>query len=213
MEDLANKITEKLLQREKFEKFPIVVHVSNRHVHLTKEHFEILFGKGAQLTKLRDLMQPGQFAANETLTVIGPKGKFENVRIIGPLRNYTQIEISRTDSFVLGVKPPIRDSGNLEGTPGLILVGPAGKVELQKGCIMALRHIHFTPQDAQLLGIKDKDFVKILAGKGKGRETIFSDVICRVSKDYATECHLDIDEANAANVDNDDVIYIIEKLT
>lgn len=212
MKELVERITRRLEQMEKFEKFPIIVNISNRHVHLTKEHFEILFGPGAQLTKLRDLMQPGQFAANETVTIIGPKGKFDNVRIIGPLRKYTQIEISRTDSFVLGVKPPIRDSGNLSGSPGLTIVGPKGKVELKEGCIIALRHIHFTPEDAQKLGINDKDYVKILVGKEKGRETIFSDVICRVSKEYATECHLDIDEANAANVDNGDYIYIVEKL-
>jgi putative phosphotransacetylase len=212
MKELVDKITEKIKQREIFEQFPIIVNISNRHVHLTKEHFEILFGENAQLTKYRDLLQPGQFAANETVTLIGPKGKFENVRIVGPLRKYTQIEISRSDSFVLGVTPPIRDSGNLAGSPGLTIVGPKGKVELKEGCIIALRHIHFTPEDAEKLGIKDKDFVKILAGKGKGRETIFSDVICRVSKDYATECHLDVEEANAANINNGDYIYILEKI-
>lgn len=212
MEDIASRIANKLVQREKFEKFPIIVNISNRHLHLTKEHFEILFGKDVQLTKLRDLLQPGQFAANETVTIVGPKGKFDNVRIIGPLRKYTQIEISRTDSFVLGVKPPIRDSGNIKGSAGLTIIGPKGKLEIKEGCIIALRHIHFTPEDAEKLGIKDKDIVKILAGKNKGRETIFSDVLCRVSKEYATECHLDIDEANAANIDNNDYIYIIEKL-
>jgi len=212
MQEIVQRVTERLIQMEKFEKFPIVVNISNRHLHLTKEHFEILFGKDAQLTKLRDLMQPGQFAANETVTIVGPKGKFENVRIIGPLRKYTQIEISRTDSFVLGVKPPIRDSGNIEGSPGLTIIGPKGKLELKEGCIIALRHIHFTVEDAQKLGIKDKDFVKIVVGRGKGRETIFSDVICRVSKEYATECHLDTDEANAANVDNGEFVYIVEKL-
>lgn len=212
MKELIEKITQRIEQMEKFEKFPIIVNISNRHVHLTKEHFEILFGPEAKLTKLRDLMQPGQFAANETVTIIGPKGKFENVRIIGPIRKYTQIEISRTDSFVLGVKPPIRDSGNLAGSAGLTIVGPKGKVELKEGCIIALRHIHFTPEDAQKLGINDKDYVKILVGKGKGRETIFSDVICRVSKEYATECHLDTDEANAANIDNGDYVYIVEKI-
>ncbi len=212
MKELVDKIAQKIKQREIFEKFPIIVHISNRHVHLTKEHFEILFGENAQLTKYRDLFQPGQFAANETVSILGPKGKFDNVRIVGPLRKYTQVEISKGDSFVLGVNPPIRDSGNLEGSAPITIIGPKGKIELKEGCIIALRHIHFTPEDAEKLGIKDKDFVKILVGKGKGRETIFSDVICRVSKEYATECHLDIEEANAANVSNDDYVYILEKI-
>lgn len=200
------------MQKIKFEDFPIVLHISNHHIHLTKEHFEQLFGKDVQLTKYRDLLQPGQFAANETVDIIGPKGQLKNVRIVGPLRNYTQVEISRTDSFILGIKPPIRDSGNLEGSVGVIVVGPKGKVELKEGCIIAQRHIHFSVEDAEEIGIKDKDIVKILVGKGKGRETIFGDVICRVSKNYATECHLDTDEANASMADNSDKIFILEKV-
>ncbi len=211
MEELVEKITQRIIQQEKFEHFPIIVNISNRHVHLTKEHFEQLFGSGAELTKFQDLVQPGQFSANETVAVIGPKGKFEKVRIVGPLRKYTQIEISRTDSFILGVNPPIRDSGDITNSAGITLVGPKGRLELKEGCIIARRHIHFTPEDATKLGLKDKDIVKIFVGKNKGRETIFSDVLCRVSKDYATECHLDTDEANAAMVNNGDVIYIVDK--
>lgn len=205
-------MTNNHMQKIKFENFPIILHISNRHIHLKKEHFEQLFGKDAQLTRYRDLLQPGQFAANETVDILGPKGQFKNVRIVGPLRNYTQIELSRTDSFVLGIKPPIRNSGNLVGAEGAVVVGPKGKIELKECCIIAKRHIHFYIEDAQKLGIEDKDVVKILVGKGKGRETIFSDVLCRVSKNYTTECHLDTDEANAAMADNGDEIFILEKV-
>ncbi len=200
------------MQKIKFEEFPIILHISNRHIHITKEHFEQLFGKDIQLTKYKDLLQPGQFAANETVDILGPKGEFRNVRIVGPFRNSTQIEISRTDSFVLGIRPPIRDSGNIKGSEGVVVGGPKGKIELKEGCIIAQRHIHFFVEDAKSLGIEDKDLVKILVGKSKGRETIFSDVLCRVSKNYATECHLDTDEANAAMADNGDIVYILEKI-
>lgn len=194
-----------------YRNFPIVVHVSNHHVHLTPQHFEVLFGSNAKLTKYKDLMQPGEFAANEKVTIVGPKGKIENVRIVGPLRSYTQVEISRTDSFILGVNPPVRDSGNVKGSSPIVLIGPKGSLELKEGCIIALRHIHFHPDDAKKLSIKNGDLVKIIVGKGKIRETIFCNVLCRVSERYATECHLDTDEANAAMVDNNDVIYIFDK--
>lgn len=208
-EKIVDEIIKKVIENMNFEKFPITVNVSNRHCHLSEKDLEILFGSGYKLTSIRNLMQPGQFAAQETVTLVGPKGKIENVRIIGPTRKQTQVEISRTDSFVLGVKPPIRESGDLVGSSAITIVGPKGKVDLKEGCIIALRHLHLTPQDAEKLGIKDKDMVKILCGINKGRETIFSDVICRVSSSYATECHLDTDEANAAMVDNGEKVFIV----
>lgn len=194
-----------------YKDFPIVVHVSNHHIHLCLEDFKILFGENAKLTKYKDLMQPGEFAANEKLTIIGPKGKIENVRIVGPLRSHTQVEISRTDSFILGINPPVRCSGNTKGSASITLVGPQGKLELKEGCIIVLRHIHFHTDDAKKLKIENGDTVKIIAGKGGPRETIFCNVICRVSDKYITECHLDTDEANAAMVNNNDMVYILEK--
>jgi len=210
-EKIVEEIAKKVIESMNFEKFPIIVNVSNRHCHVYEKDLEILFGSGYKLGALRNLMQPGQFAANETVTIEGPKGRIENVRIIGPVRKQTQVEISRTDSFVLGVKPPIRESGDLSGSSPITIIGPKGMVELKEGCIIAARHLHLTPSDAEKLVIKDKDIVKIICGIGKGRETIFSDVICRVSSNYATECHLDTDEANAACVENGEKVYIVGK--
>ncbi|SMB98065.1 putative phosphotransacetylase [Thermanaeromonas toyohensis ToBE] len=173
----------------------IPVGVSGRHVHLTPEHFHKLFGPDASLTKLRDLVQPGQFAARETVTVVGPKGVLENVRIIGPLRDYTQVEVSRTDCFKLGVNPPVRDSGDLEGTPGCVLIGPAGIVTLERGVILALRHIHMPLEEAKRYGFKDKDVVAVEVNGERG--IIFQNVLVRVQSDAALEFHVDTDEANA----------------
>ena len=157
----------------------IVVGVSNRHVHLSKEDLEVLFGKGYQLTPVKDLRQPGQFAAKETVTIVGPKGAIENVRVLGPIRKETQVEISRTDAFKLGLNPPVRDSGDLDGTPGIVIVGPAGVVVKNRGVILAKRHIHMHPKDAQHYGVKDKDIVRVIVEKGE-RRLIFDDVLVRV---------------------------------
>ncbi len=215
-EKIVDEITKKVIERIKFEEFPIIVNVSNRHCHLSQQDLELLFGTGYKLTNIRDLMQPGQFACKETISIQGPKGQIDNVRIIGPVRKQSQVEISITDSFVLGIKPPVRESGDLAGSAGISFIGPKGRVDLKEGCIVAKRHLHLTPQDAKKLGLNDKDIVKILCGTGKrdtsqGRETIFSDVICRVSSSYATECHLDTDEANAALVSNGEKIFIVGK--
>jgi len=210
-EKIVDEITKKVIESMNFEKFPIIANVSNRHCHVSEKDLEILFGSGYKLGSLRNLMQPGQFAANETVTIEGPKGKIENVRIIGPNRKQTQVEISRTDSFILGVKPPVRESGDLAGSAPITVIGTKGKLELKEGCIIAARHLHLTPSDAEKLAIKDKDIVKVICGIRKGRETIFSDVICRVSSSYATECHLDTDEANAASLDNGEKVFIVGK--
>ncbi|HHF08906.1 MAG: phosphate propanoyltransferase [Thermotogae bacterium] len=196
----------------KLKEYPIKAGVSNRHVHLSQEHLEILFGEGYELTPIKDLGQPGQYAAQEKVILVGPKGAIEGVRVLGPVRKATQVEISRTDAFKLGVKPPIKDSGDHEGSVGLTLVGPRGTVVLKRGVILAKRHIHMTPEDAEKLGVKDKDLVMVYC-KGNGeRKTIFDDVLVRVSGSYALEFHVDVDEANAAMINNNDEVYIIEEL-
>lgn len=187
----------------------IVVGVSNRHVHLSHEDLEKLFGEGYELTPLRPLGQPGQYASEECVELIGPKGSFAKVRILGPVRKNSQVEISRTDSFKLGVTPPVRDSGDIEGTPGIRIKGPLGEIELEKGVIIAKRHIHMLPSDADLYGVKDKDLVSVYFDK-EGRKLIFQDVLIRVSEKFALEFHVDIDEANAALLNNGDQVKIVE---
>ncbi|WP_406678571.1 phosphate propanoyltransferase [Moorella sp. ACPs] len=185
----------------------VPVGVSGRHVHLTKEHLQALFGPGYELTKVRDLVQPGEFASKETVTVVGPKGVLEKVRIIGPLRSYTQVELSRTDCFKLGVNPPVRDSGDHEGSPGCVLVGPAGVVTLNRGVIMALRHIHLPTNEARRYGLKDKDRVNVQVGGERG--LVFQNVLVRVHPNYRLEFHVDTDEANACLLNNDDIVQVL----
>lgn len=183
-------------------KFPdcIPLGLSARHLHLSREHLDALFGKGYELTKKKDLSQPGQYASEETVDIMTTKGAFTRVRILGPVRKETQIEISLTDSLKLGVNPPIRDSGNLAGSPGAVLVGPNGTITLDKGVIVALRHIHMTPADAERFGVKDKDIVQVECG-GE-RATVFGQVLVRVHEQYALEMHVDTDEGNAACLKN-----------
>lgn len=186
----------------------VPVGISNRHIHLTKEHVEILFGRGYQLKKLKDLQQPGQYACEETVTIEGPKGRIHHVRILGPERKQSQLEISKTDSYILGIQPPVRDSGDLKNTPGIILEGPKGKVILEEGVILPIRHIHMDEEDAKKIGVKDKDIVSV---KTKGeRAVILENVLCRVNKNYSLEFHVDTDEGNAANLKNGDLVEVIE---
>lgn len=180
----------------------IPIAVSARHTHLTKETFAELFGKDAQLTHYKDLVQPGQYASNEMVTLIGPKGKIERVRILGPLRSYNQVEISRTDEFLLGVDAPVRDSGQVKGSAPITLEGPQGRVSLSEGLICAHRHIHMTPEDAENFCVKDGDKVEV-AITGKVRSLTFGDVLIRVHPNYALEMHIDTDEANAAELSSD----------
>jgi len=186
----------------------VPVGVSARHIHLSPEHIEILFGKGYQLKEMKPLSQPGQYAAEETVAVIGPKGKFDKVRILGPARGKTQIEISRTDAYALGIPAPVRESGNIEGTPGAKIVGPAGEVEIEEGVIVAARHIHFHTSDAEKWGIRDKQLLRVRV-KGE-RPLIFEDVIARVSDSFALDMHIDTDEANAAGVKNGGEAVILD---
>lgn len=186
----------------------IPVGVSNRHIHLSREHVQQLFGEQYELNVLKPLSQPGQFAAEETVTLVGPKTEIHRVRILGPVRRQTQIEISRTDAYQLGINPPVRDSGDLEGTPGLTVVGPKGKVILEQGVIIASRHIHFHPSEAEEFGVVDGQKVRIRTS-GE-RAVIFENVLVRVHTAYALDCHLDTDEANAAGLKTGDHVELLD---
>jgi acetate kinase len=177
---------------------PFLVEVSAHHIHLTQDHVEALFGQGHQLTKHADLSQPGQYACKEQLAIVGPKGRIERVRVLGPARKYTQVEIAMTEQFKVGVHPPIRESGDIADSPGCTLEGTAGSVKLDRGVICALRHVHMTPEDALRYGVRDKSVVRVrLAGD---RKLVFGDVLVRVDPSFALAMHIDTDEANAANV-------------
>jgi acetate kinase len=177
---------------------PFLVEISAHHIHLTQEHVEMLFGKGHQLTRHADLSQPGQYACKEQLAIVGPKGRVERVRILGPARKYTQVEIAMTEQFKLGINPPIRESGDIADTPGCTLESPTGSVQIDRGVICALRHVHMSPEDALRYGVRDKSFVRVrMAGD---RELIFGDVLVRVDPSFKLAMHIDTDEGNAANV-------------
>lgn len=188
----------------------VPVGVSNRHIHLTKADLAVLFGEGYELTPLKDLSQPGQFACKETLTLVGPSLRpIENVRVLGPLRGKSQVEISATDSYVLKVKPPIRESGNVAGSAGVTIVGPKGVVQLKEGCIIANRHIHMSPSDAASFRVKDGDTVTVdVEGK---RRTRWYDVQVRVSPDFRLEMHVDTDDANAAGIGNGFKVKVVRE--
>ena len=180
--------------------FKVPVGISNRHVHLSQEHIEALFGVGHSLVKTKDLSQPGQFACEETVTLIGPKGAMKGVRVLGPARKATQVELSATDTFKVGVKPPARDSGMLDGTPGIELEGPMGKVKMDQGVIIAARHIHMTPDDASKYSLKDGDHVRVAIPGPRGG--VFEHVLVRVNANYALDLHVDTDEGNAFSLSN-----------
>lgn len=178
--------------------FMVPVGVSARHIHLTQEHVEALFGPGYQLTKKKELMG-GQYACNETVTIVGLKLRaIENVRILGPVRKASQVEVSATDAVKLGVKAPIRESGKLEGSAPIAIVGPKGAIYLKEGCIIAMRHIHMSPADAKAAGVHDGDIVSVKADNERG--TIFNHVKIRVDDSFTLEMHIDTDEANACKI-------------
>ncbi|MDD3145735.1 MAG: phosphate propanoyltransferase [Candidatus Riflebacteria bacterium] len=181
--------------------------VSNRHLHVSQADLETLFGKGYALKEMKPLSQPAQYAAEETVLLVGPKGSIEKCRILGPVRPSTQVEISMTDSFKLGVKAIVRDSGDTANTPGLVLVGPAGAVTIKEGVIVAARHIHASTSDAAKLGLKDNDRVSVKTGGVKS--VIFNNVLVRVSDKFALDFHIDTDEANAAGLKNGDMVEIV----
>jgi len=183
----------------------VELEASGRHAHVTEEQAMTLFGH--KLTPKRELSQPGQFLSNERVTVIGPKGEFKNVAVLGPERPEAQVEISLTDGRVLGIDPPIRPSGKVEGTPGAILVGPCGQVEIKQGVLAAQRHIHMTPEDAQVMGVEDKQMVRLQTYTN--RPVVFEELLVRVHPGFQTRVHLDYDEANACGFKTGDLGRIL----
>ncbi|MED3553146.1 phosphate propanoyltransferase [Cytobacillus praedii] len=195
----------RLIKRER--KTHVPVSISARHLHLQQEHVELLFGKGYELTKYKEISQPGQYACNEKVTLKGPKGTIENVRVLGPLRKHTQVEISRTDARKIGVTPPVRNSGNIAGSSGITLIGPIGSISLQEGCIIADRHIHMTSKDADEFAVKDKQRVSVLIEGAKGG--VMGQVTIRVNDRYALDMHIDTDDANAFDLKGNEWLKII----
>lgn len=178
----------------------VVVEISARHIHLSQKDLETLFGEGYELTVKKMLSQPGQFASNERITVVGPKRELANVSILGPVRKDTQVEISLTDARSIGVNAPVRESGDIAGSGACKLIGPKGEIEISEGVIAAKRHIHATPEDAEKLGLKDKQIVSVEIPTSNGRNLTFGDVVVRVSSSYAFAMHIDTDESNAAGM-------------
>ena len=214
-EKIAEMVKRALLEMNKSEKDAsgesdgIPVGVSNRHIHLSVSDLETLFGVGYELTPMKDLSQPGQYACKEVLTIVGPSMRpIENVRVLGPVRKTSQVEISVTDSYVLKVKPPVRESGNIKGSAPIRIIGPKGVVELAEGCIIANRHIHMSPADAVKFGVSDGDTVTIDA-EGK-RRTRWFDVQVRVHKDFRLEMHVDTDDANAVGIGNGFTVKVVK---
>lgn len=188
----------------------IPVGISNRHIHLSTQDLETLFGAGYELTPIKDLSQPGQYACKETLTLIGPSMRpIENVRVLGPVRKASQVEISLTDSFVLKVKPPVRESGDIAGSAPITIVGPKGIVTLKEGCIIANRHIHMHTSDAVKYGVKDGDYIDVDALQGT-RKTRWYGVQVRVRDDFALEMHVDTDDANAVGYKNGYKVTVVK---
>lgn len=209
VELIARLVMEAMEKREQTDNgFMVPIGVSARHIHLTQEHVEILFGKGYELTKKKELMG-GQFASNEVVTIVGLKLRaIENVRVLGPVRSKSQVEISATDAIKLGVKAPIRPSGDIKGSAAIAVVGPKGVVYLEEGCIIAQRHIHMAPRDAMAAGVKDGDVVSVKADNERG--TVFNHVQIRVDESFTLEMHIDTDEANAAKIATGQTVMIIK---
>ncbi|MFQ5604833.1 MAG: phosphate propanoyltransferase [bacterium] len=196
----------------------IPVGVSNRHFHISQKDLEILFGAGHRLRNYRDISQIGQFACHETLDAVGPKGKISGIRIVGPARAQTQLEIAQSDAYRLGIQPPVRYSGDLGGSAGVKLIGPAGELDLKEGVIIPQRHIHMSPRDAREFGVRDRERVFIapaasanLQPGDEPRTAIFGNVLIRVDDRFVLDCHLDIDEANASGLKTGDHVYIVRK--
>ena len=188
----------------------LVVSISARHCHLTDEHVEVLFGPGRKLTPMKDLYQDGFYAAEETVMVVGPRRRMlPTVRVLGPTRSASQVELAFTDSISLGIDAPVRPSGKIEGTPGCVLVGPAGVVELKQGVIRAERHVHMSPADAEHYGVKDRDRMSLRVYSGSC-STVFENLLVRAEKGIKLEVHLDTDEGNAADLDHADRVELIK---
>ena len=206
---LVAQIVSKIMANYSDSEDTVPVGVSNRHIHLSASDVETLFGKGYELTPFKDLSQPGQYACKELLTIVGPSLRpIENVRVLGPARSASQVEISRTDSFVLKVKPPVRESGDIAGSAPITIIGPKGVVTLKEGCIIANRHIHMSEEEGKAFGLKDGDYVTV-ESNGE-RRTTFYDVQVRVNKAFRLEMHIDTDDANAAGIGNGAKVKIIK---
>lgn len=208
--ELITKLVLEAVEKQKSssgEGYLVPIGVSARHIHLTQEHVETLFGEGYQLTKKKELMG-GQFASNERVTIVGLKLRaIENVRVLGPVRKQTQVEISATDAISLGVNAPIRESGNVAGSAPIAVIGPKGAIYLNEGCIVAKRHIHMAPTDAMAAGVHDGDIVSVKADNERG--TVFNNVQIRVDDSFTLEMHIDTDEANAAKIKTGDTVRIV----
>lgn len=203
--DLVNMFINVLNEDNEYSSIPLGI--SNRHIHLSQKDVEVLFGKGYELTHFKDLSQPGQYACKETVMIAGPKGVIEKVRVLGPVRAETQVEILSGDCFKLGIKAPVRQSGDIGNTPGLTIIGSKGTVVLEKGAIIAQRHIHMTPHDAQHFQVSDNQIVQLeLKGPRGG---IYGNVVVRVSESFQLECHLDTEEANAMGLTSKSEVLII----
>ncbi|MDR3248998.1 MAG: phosphate propanoyltransferase [Treponema sp.] len=189
--------------------YKVEVGISNKHVHLSDGDLEKLFGAGHKLTLKKELKQPGQFAAEELVDVVGPKATLKGIRVLGPTRKESQVELAMTDARVIGLNLPVRESGKLDGSPGIKLIGPAGELELQKGAIIALRHIHLSPAQAAEAGVKDKDMVTVQTYGA--RPVIFQEVLIRSGDAHTREFHVDTDEGNAAGIKNDELVEIVGK--
>lgn len=187
----------------------VTVGVSNRHVHLNKEHLDILFGNDYELNKLKNINQPGQYASLETVTLKTVKNEIKNVRILGPIRNYTQVEISKTDAYYLGINPPIRKSGDIIGSSPIEIIGPKGVLKLSEGCIIADRHIHMLKEHAKMYGFNENEKVMVIVGGEKGG--ILDNVNLRIADNSYFEMHLDTDDANAHMIKNGDIVRIMKK--
>jgi putative phosphotransacetylase len=188
---------------EKTMSYKVPVGLSNKHLHLSQEDLEALFGKGYELTPYKALKQPGQYAAEEKVDIVGPKGAIKGVRILGPVRKETQVELAITDARDIGVTAPVKESGKLEGTPGIKLVGPAGEIEIDHGVIIALRHVHLSAEQAKEAGVQDKQMISVRFGGERG--VVFDNVLVRAGDGHEAEIHLDTDEGNAAGLKNGDL--------
>jgi len=211
--ELVEQVTRLVIQSlEKYceTKTNVPVSISARHLHLERNHLEILFGKGYQLTPLKPLSQPGQFAATETVDLIGPKGMITKVRILGPERPHTQVEVAMTDARSLGMKPPVRTSGDTNGTLGITIRGPKGEITISEGVIVSDRHIHMTPDEARCYNVQDGQKVNLLVNGDKGG--VLHNVSIRVSNKYALDCHIDTDDANAFQIQPGQLLSIIRDI-
>lgn len=194
---------------ETLEQLNVIIEGSARHVHVTREHLKILFGEDAQLHNKRELSQPGQYLTEEKVRIEGPRGGIDKVSILGPERSQTQVEVSFTDARVLGLNPPVRESGDLKGSAPIRIVGPAGYIDLEEGCIVAKRHIHITPEDAERYGLSDKEIVQVRV-EGE-RALTFDEVVVRVSEKFRTRMHIDFDEMNAGQICPEQTGLVIKK--